>query len=303
MTTQESTAAEEARRGGQTGDDERARLVGLVDRYLEVLATNDPLRLRVSSNARFTENGQQLALGKGLWGTATATPPARRAVCVADPDAGQVGALAVVGEAGERSLLGLRLKVHGGVISEIETMVSRSAIRIFDPDGLGRREDLDQVVPEGERSSREELAAAAQLYFEGILRGDGKMIPMDPRCVRMENGVATALNTESDSPLFAMSIADAIDTGIYVTVIESVRDRRVTAVDVERGLVFVHFAFDHPGTVTRLQGERTGTGATTPFRTPSSLMGVELFKVRAGLIRHIEAVIANVPYAMPSGWS
>lgn len=302
MTTQESAVAKGATGAGQTQELERSRLVGLVDRYLVVLATNDPLRLRVSSNVRFTENGQQLALGKGLWGTATAAPPARRAVCVADPDAGQVGALAVVGEAGERSLLALRLKVHGGVISEIETMVSRSTIRIFDPDGLGRREDFEQVVPEGERSGREELAAAAQLYFEGVLRGDGKMVPLDPRCVRMENGVATALNTESDSPLFAMSIADAIDTGIYVTVIESVRDRRVTAVDVERGLVFVHFAFDHPGAVTRLQGEQAGTG-TTPFRTPSALMGVEIFKVRGGLIRHIEAVIANVPYGMSSGWS
>ncbi|MBO0714262.1 MAG: hypothetical protein J2O39_03645 [Acidimicrobiales bacterium] len=303
MTTQESIVAEGAKGAGQGGEVERARLVEVVDRYLDALATNDPLRLRVGSNVRFTENGQQLALGKGLWGTATATPPARRAAWVADPDAGQVGALAEVGEAGERSLLAVRLKVHGGVISEIETMVCRPAIRIFDPDGVGRRGDLDQVVPQGERSSREGLAATAQLYFEGILRGDGKMIPMDPRCVRMENGVATALNTESDSPLFAMSIADAIDTGIYVTVIESVRDRRVTAVDVERGLVFVHFAFDHPGAVTRLRGGSDGGGTTTPFRTPSSLMGVEIFKVRAGRITHIEAVLTNVPYGMPSGWS
>lgn len=300
MTTEERIVAEGAKGAGQTDEAERARLVGLVDGYLEALAANDPLRLRVASNVRFTENGQELLLGKGLWATATAAPRARRAVCVADPAAGQVGALSMVGEGGERSLLALRLKVHGGVISEIETMVSRSTIRIFDPDGLGRRGDMDQVVPEGERSSREELAAAAQLYFEGILRGDGKMIPMDPGCVRMENGVATALNTESESPLFAMSIADAIDTGIYVTVIESVRDRRVTAVDVERGLVFVHFAFDHPGAVTRLQGKEAG--GSTPFRTPSALMGVEIFKLRGGLIRHIEAVIASVPYGMPSGW-
>jgi hypothetical protein len=285
-----------------SNDSNRALLVKLVDDYLEALIANDPSALRLGSSVRFTENGQQLALGKGLWRTATATPEARRAAAVADPDAGQVGSLAVVGEGGERSLLALRLQAHGGVISEIETMVCRPAIRIFDPEGVGRRENLDQVIPAEERSSRPELASIAQLYFEGILRGDGKLVPMDPRCVRMENGVATALNTESDSPLFAMSIADAIDTGIYVRVIESVRDRRVSAVDVARGLVFLHFTFDHPGAVTRERGEGAGVGATTPFRTPSSLMGVEIFKIRAGLIRHIEAVLTNVPYGMPPGW-
>jgi hypothetical protein len=31
-------------------------------------------------------------------------------------------------------------------------------------------------------------------------------------------------------------------------------------------------------------------------------MGVEIFKIRAGLIGHIEAVLTNVPYGMPPGW-
>jgi hypothetical protein len=303
MTTRDSTVSEGPEEvGHETSEATRARLVELVDRYVEALTANDPFALRVGSNIRFTENGQQLALGKGLWRTATATPPARRAACVADPTTGQVGALAVVGEGGEQSILALRLRQQGGVISEIESVACRSAIRIFDPEGVGRRGDLDEVIPAEERSGRQELAAIAQLYFEAILRGDGKVVPMDPRCVRMENGVATALNTESSSPLFAMSIADAIDTGIYVQVIESVRDRRVSAVDVERGLVFLHFAFDHPGAVTREQGEGAGAGTTNPFRTPSALMGVEIFKIRAGLIRHIEAAIINVPYGMPPGW-
>lgn len=281
----------------------RERQMALVEQYLDALAANDPLRLRTASGVRFTENGQHLAFGKGLWATATATPAPTRAAYVTDPEAGQVGFFGVVGEAGERSLLALRLKEHGGVVAEIETLACRAAIRIFDPDGLGRRGDIDQLLPAGERASRGQLAATAQLYFEAILRGDATMAPLDPACVRMENGVATALNTGSDSPLFAMSIAEAIDTGIYVRVIEAVRDRRVTAIDVERGLVYLHFSFDHPGIVTRRQGEEAvAGGATTPFRTPSSLMGVEIFKIRGGVIRHIEAILVSVPYGMPSGW-
>jgi hypothetical protein len=300
---QEQRDAREGTVGSRETKSRRAGQIELVERYLEALVAGDPWRLRTASGVRFTENGQELALGKGLWATATADPLPRRAAYVTDPEAGQVGFFGVVGEAGDPTLLALRLKEHGGVISEIETIACRPAIRIFEPDGVGRRGDLDQVVPVEQRAGREELIAAAQSYFEGVLRGDGKMVPLDPGCVRMENGMATALNPESGSPLFAMSIADAIDTGIYVQVIEAVRDRRVTAVDVERGLVFVHFSFDHPGAVAgRRGGEGAAGGGATPFRTPSSLMGVEIFKVQGGLIRHIEAILVSVPYGMPPGW-
>ena len=52
----------------------RERLPGYMDRYLEALGANDLSRLPVSDDVRFTENGQELALGKGLWATATSVP-------------------------------------------------------------------------------------------------------------------------------------------------------------------------------------------------------------------------------------
>ncbi len=53
---------------------ERDGLIGHIDRYLAALAANDPSGLHVADGVRFTENGQTLALGNGLWATATRVP-------------------------------------------------------------------------------------------------------------------------------------------------------------------------------------------------------------------------------------
>jgi len=59
--------------------------------------------------------------------------------------------------------------------------------------------------------------------------------------------------------------------------------------DPSRGLVMVRFFFDHPGHVRGWQGR-------APFTGPNSMPAWEVFKVRGGLIRHIEAIIAWFPY-------
>ena len=40
----------------------------------------------------------------------------------------------------------------------------------------------------------------------------------------------------------------------------------------------------------------------SPPRTLNSVLIAELFKVRRGLIEHIEAVLEFVPYGMRTGW-
>lgn len=283
---------------GEIGDDEhgdRAHLRDVLDGYLAALAANDPSRLRVASNLRFTENGQPLPLGKGLW--ATATHGGRVALCVTDPTRHEVGAFAVVHEAGREVLLAVRLKELGGVLEEIETIVCRGNTAMFDPAGVVTRPAHDRLLDASDRRPRDELAAAATRYFEGILRGDGSIISVSPSCRRIENGIATANNPEfaERSPYFAMGVAEAIGTGFYRDAIEAVRDRRCNAVDTERGLVYVSFVFDHPGPVV---GRPPGV-----FKEPNSMMGAEVFTVVAGTITHIEALIAvGLPYGISSGW-
>jgi hypothetical protein len=75
--------------------------------------------------------------------------------------------------------------------------------------------------------------------------------------------------------------------------IASARDRGMYVMDPSRGLVMIRFFFDHRGMV------RGWTGRS-PFVGPNSMPAWEVFKVRGGLIRHIEAIIAWYPYGF--GW-
>ena len=51
-------------------DCSREALRGLIDRYFAALAAHDPSGLPLAPNVRSTENGVEVAVGKGLWPTA-----------------------------------------------------------------------------------------------------------------------------------------------------------------------------------------------------------------------------------------
>jgi uncharacterized membrane protein len=89
-------------------------------------------------------------------------------------------------------------------------------------------------------------------------------------------------------------VAAQVDTGVFRD-IEAARDRRFPIVDEERGLVFVIFLFDHPGPVT-------GSGFTSRYTQPNSMMVAELFKIKNRKIAQIEAVLNVFPYGTKSGW-
>ena len=95
----------------------------LTDRYLEALTTQDAARLPLAENVRFTENGQPLKVGEGLWKAATGVGAFRE--YFADPSTGSALFIGVVDEGGTPAILAARLAVDGASISEIETIVAR----------------------------------------------------------------------------------------------------------------------------------------------------------------------------------
>ena len=105
--------------------DRRAYLGSYADRYFGLLPSGGHQQLPIAPGVVFTENGQRLRLGQGLW--ATATGAARtRAVTVLDGPAGQIATWGMVTEAGHDAILGVRLRVDAeGLIDEIDTFVVR----------------------------------------------------------------------------------------------------------------------------------------------------------------------------------
>ena len=289
----------------------RTCLTGVMDGYLQALSAHDPGRLPVAAGVRFTEDGAPMKLGDGLWRTIDGLGPYR--LDFADPATGEAGALVTVKENGSIALMALRLKVAGGRIGEVETILARKGeLQSLQTDLLqAPLPVLSQSVRGAERSSTPELTRIVNNYFDAIEKSDGSLAPFAPDGFGIENGVRTCNNTGPPAPgmppdfakLGSMKCADQLSTKVF-GYIQSIRPRRFM-VDEDRGLVLALVRFNHPGDVpyvdTRGFGRVSMAGNPWAVR-PTSALIAELFKVQDHRIQRVMAVITNVPYRMPTGW-
>ncbi len=273
---------------GPRGPCERACLEGIVNGYLAALVANDPSRLRVTDDVRFTENDVELKLGEGLWKTASGLGSYR--LYFADPKTHNVGFYGTMRENSRPITMVLRIQADGRRIQEVETLVLRNEatarrIEAESPDPV-----LMETVPEDERLSRTELIAKTNLYFEAIEQGNGEVAPFHADCNRFENGMKTS----------GVSCSQQLDTHIF-DYIQKIYPRRFEIVDEERQLVFGFFMFTHPGDITWIKnadGSRREMmdAATRPFYVDVA----ELFRIQDGQIRKIDALMVSLPYGAKS---
>lgn len=286
-----------------------------VDDVLKAMIEHDPGRLMLAKDVLYTENGVNLILGDGLWGTASARGNYSLYVC--DPESGQVGFYGTLSELGNMDYIALRLKVDEALIKDIEVVVARPSVSAPGPDGepspsAGElmnakkpREQFLKAVPKEERMSREELAKIANMYFMGLANQTGHFTaPFASTCQRWENGMqSTNLppnpNTSSGGiDILSMSCEQQQKSGWFAFVTE-IRNRRFPVVDIERGLVFSFAFFDHDAAV-RTYPLPDGTMTPNILTYPQTIEISELFKISRGKIDQIEAVINSVPYGMKS---
>lgn len=289
---------------------DRACLNGFVDQYMAAVAAHDPSKLPHSANARYGENNVEMPLGEGLWQTSDGWGSYK--VYTDDPQTGQVGFLGVANEDTHLSVFAARLKVVNQKVTEIEVIVARpdrpgpasgSGNLTGGPENLKDKPLFSEDEPADQRVSREKLIALANGYFDTIQLNTGKLYTtFDPDCQRMENGSITANNPNpTGNPVARMGCQAQLETGL-LKMVTRCRDRRYL-VDEQRQMVFAATFFDHNGTLrknTLVDGSVRTIGP--PFDRPFTFVIFELFKIKNGKIRQIEAVIGTVPYYMPTPW-
>lgn len=279
----------------------REELYAALDAFVDALNARDPARVSWADGLFLTENNVRLEPGDGLWNTITAQGPYD--LRFADTQSGQVALFTCVEETNAVSPVAIRLGVKDGKIAEVETVVARNADEGFPFLGqkFERKPAMETIVPQQERSSREELLRIADGYFETIERNDGTInTRFHPDCNRVENGVQTTNNAEFPLPIARLGCEEQFRMGWY-RYDDRLRGRRFPLVDEERGIVLAYGFIDHCGIV----GEYTltdGTPASSPVRRPHTYYLGEAFKIRGGAIEQVEAVFHTVPYHMPSPW-
>lgn len=297
----------------QSGACDRACLTDTAESYLAAMLAHDPAKLQLAQNVRYTENGVELPLPDGLWRTLQSVGKYR--LFVADPKESTLGFFVKAVENGAPVLVATRLRLARHRITEIESIASRLSATVGGgPSGLAREDQLGESpraqfvtpLPANERHSREQLAQIVDSYFTGIENNTGdKPPPFAADCLRLENGTRTtgrpvAAGAEPGPLNFGCS--EAFRLGYYHEDTR-LRNRRVLAIDEERGLVYTGVFLDHDATI-RSYKLKDGRTATVRNTAPWTWMAHEVFQVNgSGQLSQVEAVLLSVPYGMRPGWN
>lgn len=277
-------------------------LDGIVDQYLAAMVAHDPSSLPLAKTVRYTENTAPIKLGDGLWQTITGLGGYK--LYINDPTAGEVGLLAVVQENGVPDALALRLKVVKRQITEAEAIVVRKLDQpnlnvsgLVEPDPV-----LLSTVPPAERASREEMISDADKYMDGIVQGNGAIVPFAPDAERIENGNKTCPSAAS-SQFGAMTCEAQFNTG-RLKYIAEISPRRYPVVDVEKGLVLSIVRFQHPANIHEVDipGKGMVKMGGRYNQMPNSTEIAILFKIENHKIRFIQGTVIILPYREPLGW-
>ena len=305
---------------------DRNCLEGFTNQYLEAMVANDTAKAPFAASARYTENAEDVSLtgiSKGLWTNAAGLTDYR--FYVADPEASQIAFVGLIKTKEQEEnpvLLSLRLKVEKKKITEAEAVVVDSMMGGINGAMTVPPAAYSEALAPEEQVSREDLVKISNLYFDSIELSNGKIVPWHDECYRLENGMWTAGPVlppelaahvkDPESPLpgpggetsiaFARGkCTEAIDSGVFA-LIESINPRRTPVVDVERGVTWGVYMFNHPGVETITMPDGTTQPAAYFVGEPNSMPMSELFKITNGRIRDIMAIGVVNKYKSDSGW-
>lgn len=264
---------------------DRACLTGVLTQYLDSLVAHDPKKATLATGARFTEDGQELALGEGLWKTASKVRPNRRDYL--DERESTAAVHAVIEENGSPVLFAARLKVANRKIAEIETMVVRNVQEgvLFMPDELSKPSPMLDAPAKSALMPRDRMIEMALRYPGGLRVGsfEKSNAVFGTDAYRFENGVRMA----GKGCTFRPPSCEDLRAQQLPTLSAIKAD--VVAVDEQNGDVLLYMNFG-PGS---LPG---------PQSAGKSLVTFEAFKIYGGAIHAVEAVLEGAPEGAPRGW-
>ena len=294
---------EAAVRAQQPAACDRACLDGMLSRFLDAVAAEDPARAPLAIGFRQTQNSLLTPAGAGVWQTLSALGRSPRRYF--DPVTGNAVFFGVVTDGGQPAVASVRVRVENGAITEAEHLVVRS----FNGSSLDNlktpRPGLLTEIPPAQRAPREVLLAIGMTYYDSIEQSSGDATPFADDCERRENGMITAGGTGTGLDGQPRLGCHAQMDSRTFTYIDSIDFRRVWIADPVTGLVFGLSQFRHSMkdkqiTVIGRDGKPTTRDvAFNPFDLPAA----HIFKVRDNRIHEIEALGFMVPYMSKGGWS
>jgi hypothetical protein len=172
----------------------RSSLQAAADKYVEALKKGDPSVMPLASRVIYIERRKEVPLGQGIWKTPVVVDFYRTLV---DVDICETFTEVISANNKPQYVTGTRLKVIGGKITEIESLVSDKDDWLFNADSYLKYSSTENwdTIPPDKRSDRSNLVRVASDYFD--IFTDYSSFPKVPwgiPCVRIEGGMYTNAN-------------------------------------------------------------------------------------------------------------
>ena len=175
----------------------RADLQSAVDRYLAAQRDGNPATLPLAASAKYIENTQASSLDKGILKSALKIDFSRSLL---DTQICETFTEVIVTDKSHPYVLGVRLKISGRNIAELETLVTDADDWLFNADNYLKYSPTEEwgTIPLASRDSRQTLIAAATAYFD-VFDDNSVKVPWGTPCNRLEGGVRTGRGLPDDS--------------------------------------------------------------------------------------------------------
>ncbi len=169
--------------------------------------------MSLAPKVKYLENMKETTQEKGLWNTAL---PIAFHRSIYDVGRCMTFSEVIVTEGGHPYVLGTRLKVNDGKVSEIDSLVTDQGDWLFNAQDYlkySKAEDWP-VLPVDDRVSRQDLIDAGNQYLDFVFMDKGIRPPWGTPCARLEGGAYTNDKNEPkdtcqiDGPLGNMFIVN-----------------------------------------------------------------------------------------------
>jgi hypothetical protein len=237
----------------------RADLQAAVDAYVAAQKTGNVASLPMAPSAKYIENTLDTPLDKGIVARALKIDFNRS---IFDTTICETFTEVIVTDPAHPYVLGVRTRVTGSRIAELETLVTDADDWLFNAGNYLKYSPTEDwsPIPPGKRDTRAVLIAAANAYFD-VFDNPKVKVPWGVPCNRLEGGIRTGKGAPDDS----CNVGVPAEGGMKLT------DRRFIA-DPEMGAV-VGF-----------------------IRWPTTVPDSHLFRIENGRIRFVHSLtVCTVP--------
>jgi len=211
----------------------RSMLKAAAASYIAAQEAGDLSKMSLADEVKYIEDMSETTKDKGLWNT-----PLPIAFHRSIYDVGRCKTFSevIVTDGGHPYVIGTRLKVEDGRISEIDSLVTDEHDWLFNAENYlkySMAEDWS-VLPVDERVSRQDLIDAGNQYFDLVFLDSGIKPPWGTPCARLEGGAYTNPdNNDRDNCQIPGAIGGG---GLFIV-------NRTFVVDEEMGVVNVFCRF------------------------------------------------------------